>query len=418
MQAEIITIGDELLIGQVVDTNSAWIGQQLNMAGIQVNQITSVSDDKKHIINTLKDATKRADIILITGGLGPTKDDITKETLCEFFGSQLVFNKDAYANIEKLFKNRGLEIIELNRKQAMVPADCIVIKNPAGTAPGMWFEKRKKVYISMPGVPYEMKGMMTDHIIPMFKTKFKLPAIVHKTVLTQGIGESFLSELIEQWETNLRDAGIKLAYLPSPGMVRLRLSTSGTDAELLNEKVNEKIDELKKIIPQYIYGFEVYGEEQETLQEIIGKLLKEKKKTLCIAESCTGGYIAHLITSIAGSSEYFCGGIIPYLNRIKTGTLKVNEQDIAKYGAVSKEIVEQMVSGALKLFGSDYAIAVSGIAGPGGGTKEKPIGTVWISIGSKEKKVTEKYLFGEHRGRNIHKTAMTALNMMRKELTT
>ena len=416
MQTEIITIGDELLIGQVIDTNSAWMGQQLNLSGIHVKQITSVSDDKQHIIDTLNTATLRADIILITGGLGPTKDDITKQTLCEFFNSDLIFNENIYKNVERLFKSRGLEVTKLNKQQAMVPDNCIAIQNSAGTAPGMWFEKGNKIYVSMPGVPYEMKSMMVDSIIPMLKKKYQLPAILHKTVLTQGMGESFLSELIGQWETSLENESIKLAYLPSPGIVRLRLSATGTDAQLLNKKVDEKIEELKKIIPKYIYGFEIYGEGQETLQEITGKLLKEKKKTLCIAESCTGGYIAHLITSIAGSSEYFCGSITPYLNRIKTEILKVNEHDILKYGAVSKEVVEQMISGALQLFGADYAIAVSGIAGPAGGTKEKPVGTVWIGIGNKEKKVVEKYLFGENRERTIHKTAITALNMLRKEL--
>lgn len=426
MQAEIITIGDEILIGQIVDTNSAWMGQALNMAGISVKQITSVSDEREHILKALDEAKSRADIILITGGLGPTNDDVTKNTLCEYFNTGLRFDAQVYEDVERLFKSRGFEVTPINRKQAEVPENCIPIRNKNGTAPGMWFEVNSpllpfpgvetKITVSMPGVPYEMKAIMQEYVIPELKKKFKLPVIFHKTILTQGIGESFLAELIKDWEESLKEKNIKLAYLPAAGIVRLRLSTKGSDEKKLKRDVEEKVEELQKIIPQYIYGFETYGNEPETIEKIIGQLLTEKKQTLAIAESCTGGYISHLITKVPGCSSYFEGSVVSYSYDVKKIDLKVTSETLEKHGAVSKEVVEQMARGIREKFKTDYSVAASGIAGPSGGTPEKPIGTVWIAVASKNRIISEKFQFGNNRERNIYRSAIAALNMLRKEI--
>lgn len=416
MQVEIITIGDEILIGQIVDTNSAFIGQLLNLNGMSVKQITSVSDNREHILQALNEAKSRADIILITGGLGPTKDDITKKTLAEYFACKMRFDENAYQDVIKLFAQYGKEVTPINRLQAEVPEICEVIRNYHGTAPGMWFDVENKIFVSMPGVPYEMKAMMTEQIVPKLKAKFKLPAIYHKTVLTQGIGESYLSEMISNWEGSLATLNIKLAYLPSPGMVRLRLSTKGDDKNILIKNVDKKIEELKLIIAEYIYGYETYGEEKETLEQIVGKLLKQKNKTISTAESCTGGYISHLITRVPGSSEYYIGSVISYSYGIKEHELNVPKEVLEKHGAVSQPVVEQMATAIRQKYKTDYSIAASGIAGPSGGTEEKPVGTVWIAIATPEKVISEKFLFGNDRERNIQKTANAALNMLRKEL--
>jgi nicotinamide-nucleotide amidase len=409
MKAEIITIGDELLIGQVVDTNSAWIADQLNLQGISVHQITSISDDRQQILTTLREASLRADILLITGGLGPTNDDITKETLCEYFDSPLVFNKETYMQIEQLFAQRGFPVTPLNRLQAMLPECCTPLLNTGGTAPGMWFEKDNTIYISMPGVPFEMKSIMTQSVLPRLAL-FSPETIIHKTILTQGVGESFLAEKIAAWENKLPQH-IKLAYLPQPGLVRLRLSAIGTDAENLQAELEWQTSELEALIPAFIFGFD-----DDTLEELIGKQLRALNFTLSTAESCTGGYIAHLITSISGSSDYFKGSIVAYSNDIKESILGVQHKTLINYGAVSQATVIEMAEGARKKLGTDCVIAISGIAGPMGGTEEKPVGTTWIAINSPAGLVTEKYLLGEHRGRNIHKAAITALNMLRKEL--
>ena len=411
MLTEIITIGDELLIGQVVDTNSARMAKLLNEHGIKVHQVTSVSDSKEHIIKALTEAAQRADIILITGGLGPTKDDITKNTLCEYFHTGLCFNADVYKDVENMFKIRGRNVTEINKKQAEIPENCIPLRNKNGTAPGMWFEEKGKVYVSLPGVPYEMVALMEDEVVPRLEKKFKFPAIVHKTILTQGIGESSLAQKIEAWEDSLAKENIKLAYLPSPGMVRLRLSTSGDDAAQLKQKIAQKVEELIPLAGKYIYG---YG--QDTLEGVIGKLLLEKGKTLGTAESCTGGYIAHLITTVPGSSEYFKGAVVAYSNEIKEKWLGVTKATLQQYGAVSQQTVEEMAQGAGEKLHTDYVIAVSGIAGPGGGTPEKPVGTVWIAIKTPYKVFSHCFLFGAHRARNIQIAAITALNMLRREL--
>ncbi|MFL5763093.1 MAG: competence/damage-inducible protein A [Bacteroidia bacterium] len=416
MHVEIITIGDEILIGQIVDTNSAFIAQLLNLNGMSVKQISSVSDDREHILKALDEAKGRADIILITGGLGPTKDDITKKTLCEYFNTMMRFDEGAYQDVANIFRTFGKEVTPINRLQAEVPAICEVLHNYKGTAPGMWFDVDGKIFVSMPGVPYEMKALMSEQVIPKLKQRFKFPHIYHKTVLTQGIGESTLSEMISAWEDSLASVNIKLAYLPSPGMVRLRLSTKGESEAALKENVEKKIAELQPIISQYIYGYEIYGEEKESLEQIVGKLLLSGKKTLSTAESCTGGYISHLITKVAGSSAYYIGSVISYAYEIKESELGVPHDVIIKHGAVSQPVVEQMAKAIRERYKTDYSISASGIAGPGGGTEEKPVGTVWIAVATPDKVISEKFMFGNDRQRNIQKTAHAALNMLRKEL--
>lgn len=407
MQAEIINIGDELLIGQVVNTNASWMAQQLNAIGIDIIRVTVISDDKNDIKQSIDDAFERADIILMTGGLGPTNDDITKYTLCEYFNSKLIFDEPTYKRIEQLFLLRDFEVTELNRMQAEVPDNCKVIPNNNGTASGMWFEKNGKILISIPGVPFEMKTMISDFILPELAKRSNLQ-IVHKTVHIQGIGESFLADYIKEWEAQLPD-NIKLAYLPQPGLIRLRLSAKGEKGNNLSDLINEQITKLQKLIPDLIFG---YGE--DSLEAVVGELLLKNNKTLSTAESCTGGYISHLITSIAGSSAYYKGSIISYSNDVKTELLGVSPITIEKYGAVSEETVIEMAKEVQKKLNTDYAIAVSGIAGPDGGTTEKPVGTIWIAVASNKSVTTEKFLHGEDRGRNIRKAALSALNMLRK----
>ncbi len=410
MKAEIITIGDEILIGQIVNTNAVWIAQQLNVIGIKVIQHTSTSDDQEAIIATLKAAEARADFIFITGGLGPTKDDITKHTLCTYFNCSLIFHEPTYKHICSLFEKRNLVVTEVNKMQAEMPTACTPMFNSQGTAPGMWFEKSEKVFVSMPGVPYEMKAIMIDEVIPKILKQFKLPDIVHKTILTQGIGESWLADKIKDFENNL-PKHIKLAYLPSPGIVRLRLSAYGGKKEELEKEVGNQVSLLQQIIPQYIFG---YGD--DTLEQIIGRLLIEKNKTIATAESCTGGYIAHRLTSVPGSSAYYIGSILSYANEVKIDELGIRLNDIEKYGAVSEQVVSAMANHVRKKLKTDYSIATTGIAGPTGGTTEKPIGTVWIAIATENGVKTKKLQLGENRERNIHMTAVYAFNMLRKEI--
>lgn len=414
MRAEILTIGDEILIGQIVNTNSVWMAQQLNLMGIKVVHMASVSDDKEAIIKAFDDAALRADFVFITGGLGPTKDDVTKKTFAEYFNTILEIDERVLNTVKGFFEKRNRELTEINRQQALVPKGCIVIENKNGTAPGMWMKKHNTVFISMPGVPYEMKSMMTEIILPKIKSENKLPHIYHKTVLTQGLGESFLADKIEKWEDALVEKNIKLAYLPQPGIVRLRLSTFGDNMETLKADIETAIEKLKKIIPEYIYGYENYGEEQPGLEKIVSELLRERKQRVSVAESCTGGYIASLFTSLPGSSDIFNGGVIPYQNQIKHELLQVDEKLFETVGAVSKECVIQMADTVRKKLHTDYAIATSGIAGPAGGTDEKPVGTVWIAVASPEKTIALKFIFGDNRQRNIQMTANAALNMLRK----
>lgn len=406
MLAEIITIGDEILIGQIVDTNSAWMAEKLNASGIRIKQISSVSDDQQHILNALAEAATRADIILITGGLGPTKDDITKKTLAEYFNVGMILNDAALDNVTNIFKKYNRPLLEVNRKQAEVPANCEVILNRNGTAPGMWFNSNGKIYVSMPGVPFEMKYMMEEEVIPKLKATFKLPVIIHKTILTAGEGESFLAEKIADLEDAL-PANIKLAYLPKLGQVRLRLSADGEDEEALKAQVAEHAD---KIIKRVSYA--VVAEEDISLEQAVLRLMTANGLTLSVAESCTGGYISHLITQHAGSSQVFLGGAVTYSNELKEQILGVANETLWQHGAVSEATVLQMVKGALSNFRSDYALAVTGIAGPGGGTDEKPVGTVWIAAANANKTVVKKFTFGNKRIQNIERSAVAAFFML------
>ncbi|MEI8005789.1 MAG: competence/damage-inducible protein A [Bacteroidota bacterium] len=418
MNIEIINIGDELLIGQVVNTNASWMGEQLSLAGFKVHQFTIIGDTREHILEALWRAGERSEVVLISGGIGPTKDDITKTTLCDFFGTRLVFNEEAYKDVEALFARRGYAVTELNRQQAFMPEECVSIVNNFGTARGMWFEKDipvpgrqgKTIYVSMPGVPFEMQAMMKDYIIPELTTRFHPKSIYHKTILTQGIGESFLAQIIEEWENNLPQS-IKLAYLPQPGMVRLRLSGTGDDETSVHALVEEEANKLSFLIPEYIYGTD-----DDRLEALVGKLLKEKNCSLATAESCTGGYIAHLITSVPGSSAYFKGSIIAYGNDVKEQMLGVMPETLEEFGAVSAEVVTEMAIGAQTNLNVDYVISISGIAGPEGGTKDKPVGTTWIAIATPDEVFTKQYLFGDSRDRNIRRAALQALNLLRKNL--
>lgn len=413
MKAEILCIGDEILIGQINNTNSVWIAKELNMIGMKVVHMATVSDDESAILNALNDAEKRADFVFITGGLGPTKDDITKKCFASFFKVPLVMDQEVLADVTHFFTARGKTISELNKLQAMVPQNCFVIKNKNGTAPGMWMQKNGTVFISMPGVPYEMKGMMSDLILPKIIRENELPFIYHKTILTQGIGESVIAEMISEWEDSLVSKNIKLAYLPQPGMVRLRLSSSGEKSEV-KKIVDAESDILISKLKKFVFGIENYGEATPKLEEIVSELLRKKNKTVALAESCSGGYITSLFTAIPGASEIFKGSIVPYNNVAKHELVKVNKEVFDTVGAVSKECVEQLAKHTLDLFHSDYSIAVSGIAGPGGATAEKPVGLVWVAICSKEQLITRELRFGDDRQRNIVMTASAALNLLRK----
>ncbi len=406
MLAEIITIGDEILIGQIVDTNSAWMAKQLNDAGIRIKQISSVSDNKEHILTALAEAAKRADIILITGGLGPTKDDITKKTIAEYFNVGMVENAAALENVTRIFAKYNRPMLDINRLQAQVPSNCEVIVNKNGTAPGMWFNEGGKIYVSMPGVPFEMMYMMEEEVIPKLKTLFKLPAIVHKTILTVGEGESFLATRIADIEDSL-PAYIKLAYLPKLGQVRLRLSAYGDNEALLTDEVNQYATKLIERM-----GSIVVAEEDVALEKAMLNMMEASGATLSVAESCTGGYLSHLFTQHAGSSKVFLGGAVSYSNNLKENILGVKHDTLQKFGAVSEETATEMVQGALINFKSDYSIAITGIAGPDGGTDDKPVGTVWIAVASAQKTVTKKFTFGNKRLQNIERSATSALGML------
>lgn len=408
MLAEIITIGDEILIGQIVDTNSAWMAEQLNLTGIEVHQITSVHDDLEHIAEALENASQRVDVVLITGGLGPTRDDITRTALCKFFDSRLIFHEPTFEHLRERFTSRGIDLNRLNRDQALVPEACTVIPNVEGTAPGMWFERDHTIFVSMPGVPFEMKGMMTREILPRLARNSRLKAIVHKTILTQGVPESMLAMRLEEWENNL-PSHIKLAYLPSPMAVRLRLTASGDNAGQLSNEIERQTALLHELLPVEIYG---YG--TDTMAESVARLLLERNATLAVAESCTGGHISHLLTLTPGASAWYTGGITAYSNSVKVQLLGVSPDTLAEHGAVSEQTVSEMAAGVRLTLSADYAIATSGIAGPDGGTPEKPVGTVWISVAGPTKFFTQKFVFGNNRERNIMRSSQTALQLLRK----
>lgn len=408
MKAEIISIGDELLLGQVIDTNSAWLGQELNKLGVKVHYKSAVADTREAILSALKSGEERSDVIILTGGLGPTKDDITKTTLCEYFATGLALNQQVLEWVQQIFKNRNLPMLDSNNQQAMLPQNCEVLWNKNGTAPGMWFYQNGKVFISMPGVPFEMKSIFAEEAIPKLKETFQFPSILHRTIQTIGIGESFLAKRIADIEDAL-PSHIKLAYLPAVGQVRLRFSAFGNRQAALMEELNPIISRLYETIGEYIFG-----EGDDSIQSVLGMLLKDRNESLSTAESCTGGYLAHLITSIPGSSEYYLGSIISYANSIKQNELGVSEKILQEQGAVSEACVMQMATHIRGKFNSTYAIATSGIAGPGGGTELKPVGTVWIAVATPNKCVAQQFNMGDNRERTIQRTALSGMDMLRK----
>jgi nicotinamide-nucleotide amidase len=411
--ASIITIGDELLIGQTIDTNSAWMAQELNKLGIWVKRRVAVGDLWDEIWNALDEESKQSQVILITGGLGPTADDITKPLLNEYFGGKLVIDEAALRNVKDIFeKYIKRQMLDVNLKQAEVPDVCTVIQNKRGTAPGMWFEKDGKVFISMPGVPNEMKGMMSDFVLPRLPQIFSLPAVVHRTLLTAGIGESYIADRIKDFETNLPEH-IKLAYLPNFGMVRLRLTATGKN----ETEITAEVDNLFLSLQSQLQDVMVINEDK-TLEEAIGLMLAKHNKTVATAESCTGGYISHLITSVPGSSKYFKGGIVSYHNTVKENILCVDADTLDNHGAVSAETVFEMAVAAKELIKTDFAIAVSGVMGPDGGTDEKPVGTVWVAVAAKSGTITKKFQTRYGRHQNIEVTAINALNLLRQTIIT
>ena len=413
MLAEIITIGDELLIGQVIDTNSAFIAKQLNKIGVSVYQITSVQDDKTHILKALKEAENNVDIIILTGGLGPTKDDITKKTIAEYFNDTLVRDASVIKNIEKLWKNYvGGLLLQVNKDQALVPSKAKVLMNKLGTAPGMWMEKDDKVFISLPGVPYEMNALIEYEVIPKLKQKYNCPYILHKTLLVYGIGESALAERIEAWEDAL-PKHIKLAYLPSLGKMRLRLSAKGSDVNFINASVQTEIDKVIPLIKNEFAGFE---EEDGSVEVVIAKQLTHLGKTLAIAESCTGGMVAEQFTVLPGASAYFKGGVITYATESKINIVGVSKTDIDAFSVVSSQVAESMAQNALRIFKSDFAIATTGNAGPTKGDSQAEVGTVFIAIATKNKVYSEKFMLGNHRVKTINKAVNKALEMLLKEI--
>lgn len=409
VNASVITIGDELLIGQTIDTNSAFIAQELNKIGVWVKRRVAIADDREAILETLHAEALQSTIIIITGGLGPTADDITKPTLCTYFETELVVDEGALENVRGIFRKLGRPLIERNAKQAEVPANCTVLPNLRGTAPGMWFEKNGIVYASLPGVPHEMKGLIQNSVIPKIQQNFSLPAVVHRTLLTAGQGESFLAERLVAFEAALSPS-IKLAYLPAYGMVRLRLTGRGSDTATVTSEVGASFDQLKAIVRDWMVA-----DEDATLPEAISRLLKEKQKTVATAESCTGGYIAHLLTSLPGASAIYKGSIVSYANGVKQEVLGVQEETLREHGAVSEQTVRQMASGACLRLDTDYAVATSGIMGPDGGSEDKPVGTVWIGVAGKNgDALAQKFHFRFDRERNIELTANAALLLLRR----
>ncbi len=407
MQTIIISVGEELLIGQTINTNAAWIAAQLNQVGLEVREVRVITDKKTEILRCLREAEDLADLVLITGGLGPTRDDVTRDALCEYFDCGLVLNEHVLGDITTYMEMRGRKITDVNRGQAMVPEKAFVIRNPYGTAPGLWFRQRGRSFIAMPGVPYEMKEMVLKHIVPALAKTPGGQHIVHKTVLTHGVGESLLLELIADWENNL-PVELQVAYLPSAGIVKLRLTGKGNNKEALVAIIGRELDKLKQIIPEYIWGFD-----NDSLEGVTGRLLVKKRKSLATAESCTGGYIAHKITSVPGSSAYFKGSIVAYENQAKEHLLGVSHELLHTQGAVCRQVAEDMATGARQTLEADYAIGVTGIAGPDGGSKSKPVGTTWIAIAGEHKVISQQFAFGDNRERNISRAANAALAMLK-----
>lgn len=408
--AEILTIGDEILYGQITDTNSQWMSSELDQLGIKVIRKTTVGDTEEDILSAFAEAEERADIVLITGGLGPTNDDLTMPMLAKYFDSKIIMNNDVLEHVRDFFEKRGRDFTEMNRNQALVPEVAEVIHNDMGTAPCTWYERNNKVFVSMPGVPHEMKNLMTTQVLPKLQTVFQTPVIYHRLVKTVGIGESFLADKIKDWEDNL-PAHISLAYLPSVGHVKLRLTAVGDNRSILEQDVQKLIEELLPIAGKYIYGYN-----GTTLEQAIGERLLEAGKTIAIAESCSGGYVQHKLTAVAGSSAYFQGGVVPYHNDHKINLLGVKPSTIETHGAVSEACVKEMAEGVRKAFNSDIGAASSGIAGPSGGTEEKPVGTVWIAYADGEQTIAKKLQLSKNRILNIELTEISLLNLVRKSL--
>ncbi len=408
MQAEIISIGEELLIGQTINSNAAFIASELNLIGIAVRQTTVITDNKQEIIRALQEAGGRSGVVLTTGGLGPTRDDITKEAFCDFFQCSLVHNETILQDIAAFFEKKGLPLTNLNRMQARLPAKAEALRNPFGTAPGLWFNENGLIVIAMPGVPHEMKHIMSEYVIPRLQLHGRGMSILHHTILTQGIGESFLADKISHWEESLPPE-INLAYLPQPGIVRLRLTARSESSDRCRQLIQEESAKLSKIIPEYIWGTG-----NQTLEEILGHALRKNNQTLAVAESCTGGYLSHRITSIPGSSEYFSGGMIVYANHLKAQLPGFDPGLISAHGAVSRQVAESLAEGIRLLSGSTYGIGITGIAGPGGGSDEKPVGTVWIGICGPGLLASELYHFGDTRERNIIRAAQSAMVLLLK----
>ena len=412
MKAAIITIGDEILIGQIVDTNSAFIAKSLDRIGVEIHEMISISDSKQHILDTFAKFQNKVDLVLITGGLGPTKDDVTKKTFCDYFGDELIVNKEVEEHVIELIERvMNRKASQINKDQALVPSKCTVLHNKVGTAPGMWMKKENTVFISLPGVPYEMKYLVENEIIPKVVREYKRPYILHKTILTYGQGESLVAERIENWENNLPDF-IKLAYLPSPGRVRLRLSAKGTDKEFLETSIAENVISLSKIIGDIIVGYD----DDETIETIVGHLLKQQNKTISTAESCTGGKIAQILTSVSGASNYFKGSVVSYATETKISVLGLSEELIKEHSVVSAAVVKQMAINVKRMMKTDYAIATTGNAGPTKGDSNAEVGTVFIALATPNEVIVEEFNFGQPREKVIDRTVIKSMEMLRKEI--
>lgn len=410
ISAEVLTIGDEILFGQITDTNTQWISAELTKIGVRTVRKTSVGDSREAILEAFNEAAKRVKIVIVTGGLGPTKDDITKKTFCEFFDTTLEINESALALITSFFVERGRSMTDLNRQQASVPKNCTYVENRWGTAPGMWFDVNGVVWVSLPGVPFEMKNLMTKRILPMLQAHFKTPVIHHRMIRTVGIGESFLAERIEKWEDALPE-NIKLAYLPHFGQVRLRLTATGDSLENLKSQTEAEVEKVLPLIGDAVFGFDA-----DELETVVGGLLVARKQTLATAESCTGGYVAHRITSVVGCSDYYKGSVVAYSYELKTSELGVLQATLDQFGAVSEQTVREMAEGARTRLKTDWAVATSGIAGPGGGTADKPVGTIWIACAGPTGTVARKLLLTKYREMNIQLTATYVLDLLRKQI--
>lgn len=412
MKAAIVTIGDEILIGQIVDTNSAFIAKSLDRIGVEVHEMISISDDKTHILDTFLKFQNKVDLVLITGGLGPTKDDVTKKTFCDYFDDELIVDEVVLAHVTKLIEGfYKRTITQINKDQALVPSKCTVLHNQVGTAPGMWMKKENTVFVSLPGVPFEMKYLVENEIIPKVVREYERPYILHKTIMTYGRGESAVAEQIEDWENNLPEF-IKLAYLPAPGRVRLRLSARGTDKVFLEKSIEENVISLTKIIGDIIVGFD----DDETLETVVGRLLKQQKKTISTAESCTGGNIAQLLTSVSGASNYFKGSVVSYATETKISVLGLSEELINKYSVVSAEVAKQMAINVKNIMKTDYAIATTGNAGPTKGDSNAEVGSVFIALATPNEVIVEEFNFGQPREKVIDRAVNKSMEMLRKEI--